>query len=55
MTASDQITAYVDKLGDWRGKTVARLRAVIRAASPPPRRAKSQCPCPSGRSACADT
>ena len=34
MTASDQITAYIDKLGDWRGKTVARLRAVIRAASP---------------------
>ena len=34
MTPSDQITAYIDKLGDWRGKTVARLRAVIRAASP---------------------
>ena len=34
MNPSDQITAYIDKLGDWRGKTVARLRAVIRAASP---------------------
>ena len=34
MTASEQITAYIDKLGDWRGKTVARLRAVIRATSP---------------------
>ena len=32
MTASDQTTAYIDKLGDWRGKTVARLRAVTRAA-----------------------
>jgi hypothetical protein len=34
MNPSDQITAYIDELGDWRGKTVARLRAVIRAASP---------------------
>jgi hypothetical protein len=34
MTPSDQITAYIDGLGDWRGKTVARLRAVICAASP---------------------
>lgn len=34
MTVSDQITAYIDKLGDWRGKLVARLRALIRAASP---------------------
>jgi hypothetical protein len=34
MNPSDQITAYIDALGDWRGKTVARLRAVIRAASP---------------------
>ena len=23
MNPSDQITAYIDKLGDWRGKTVA--------------------------------
>jgi hypothetical protein len=34
MNPSDQITAYIDALGDWRGKTVARLRAVICAASP---------------------
>jgi hypothetical protein len=34
MNPSDQITAYIDELGDWRGTTVARLRAVIRAASP---------------------
>jgi len=34
MNPSDQITAYIDELGDWRGKTVARLRAVIRAATP---------------------
>jgi hypothetical protein len=34
MKPSDQITAYIDELGDWRGQTVARLRAVIRAASP---------------------
>ena len=34
MNPSDQITAYIDKLGDWRGKTLGRLRAVIRAASP---------------------
>jgi hypothetical protein len=30
MNPSDQITAYIDKLGDWRGRTVTRLRAVIR-------------------------
>jgi hypothetical protein len=34
MDPSDQITAYIDKLGDWRGTTVARLRKLIRAASP---------------------
>ena len=34
MNPSDQFTAYLDKLGDWRGKTVARPRALIRAASP---------------------
>jgi hypothetical protein len=34
MNPSDQITAYIDALGDWRGKTVARLRAVVHAASP---------------------
>jgi len=34
MNPSDQITAYIDKPGDSPGKTVARIRAVIRAASP---------------------
>jgi hypothetical protein len=34
MNPSDQVTAYIDKLGDWRGTTVAWLRTVIRAASP---------------------
>ena len=34
MNPSDQITAYIDALGDWRGKMVAKLRAVIRGASP---------------------
>jgi hypothetical protein len=34
VTSSDQITAYIDKLPDWRGTTLARLRAVIRAAAP---------------------
>jgi hypothetical protein len=34
MNPSDRITAYIDDLGDWRGKLLARLRAVIRAATP---------------------
>ena len=34
MNPSEQITAYIDKLGDWRGKTLGRVRALIRAASP---------------------
>ena len=34
MNSSDQISAYIDKLGDWRGKTLGRLRILIRAASP---------------------
>ena len=34
MTPYDQITAYIDKLGDWRGKTLTKLRSVIRAVSP---------------------
>jgi hypothetical protein len=34
MNSSDQISAYIDKLGDWRGKTLGRLRALIRSASP---------------------
>jgi hypothetical protein len=34
MSASDQITAYIDRLGDWRGALLARIRKVIGAASP---------------------
>jgi hypothetical protein len=34
VTPSDQITAYIDKLPDWRGKTLARVRAIVRAAAP---------------------
>ena len=34
MTPSDQITAYIAKLGDWRGKTLERLRTLIRSAAP---------------------
>ena len=34
MNPSDQIPAYIDKLGDWRGKTLGRLRTLIRSASP---------------------
>jgi hypothetical protein len=34
MNASDQITAYIEQLGDWRGTLVGRLRTLVRAASP---------------------
>ena len=34
MNSSDQISAYIDKLGDWRGKKLGRLRTLIRSASP---------------------
>ena len=34
MNPSDHISAYIDKLGDWRGKTLGRLRTLIRSASP---------------------
>lgn len=33
MNASDQITAYVDGLRDWRGTMVRRLRTLITSAS----------------------
>ena len=33
-TASEEIDAKIAKLGDWRGETLARLRALIRAADP---------------------
>lgn len=31
---SELIDARIEELGDWRGETLARLRAVIRAADP---------------------
>jgi hypothetical protein len=34
MNASEQITKYIDGLADWRGKTVAQLRKLIRDAAP---------------------
>jgi hypothetical protein len=34
MTASDMIDRRIAELGDWRGKTLARLRALIREADP---------------------
>ena len=33
-SASQQIDQYIKDLGDWRGKTIARLRKVIREAAP---------------------
>jgi hypothetical protein len=33
MNASEQITAYIGGLKDWRGKMVGRLRSLIQAAS----------------------
>jgi hypothetical protein len=32
--ASASIDAKINKLGDWRGKTLAKVRAIIRAADP---------------------
>jgi len=32
--AAEQITNYLSGLSDWRGKLLARLRKVIRDASP---------------------
>jgi hypothetical protein len=34
MTAAQQIDARIAELGDWRGKTLARVRALIRQADP---------------------
>ena len=31
---ADAITARIKELGDWRGKTLARIRALIKAADP---------------------
>jgi hypothetical protein len=33
-SASQLIDARITELGDWRGKTLGRLRAVIKAADP---------------------
>ena len=33
-SASERITGYIDDLADWRGKMLAQLRALIRAAAP---------------------
>jgi hypothetical protein len=33
-SASKLIDARINELGDWRGKTLARLRALIKAADP---------------------
>ena len=32
--ASDRVTNYIDELGDWRGKVLARLRKLIHDAAP---------------------
>jgi hypothetical protein len=34
MTPSDMIDRRIDELGDWRGKTLSKLRALIQAADP---------------------
>ncbi len=33
-SATDVIDAKINELDDWRGKTLARIRAIIRAADP---------------------
>jgi len=33
-TAAEQIDARIKELGDWRGETLARVRALIKAADP---------------------
>src|SRR5262245_12115797 len=34
MNPSEQITKYIDGLGDWRGRLLARLRKLILGATP---------------------
>ena len=34
MTASKQIDTKIKELGDWRGKMLAKLRALIKQADP---------------------
>jgi hypothetical protein len=33
-SASEQIDAKIQELGDWRGKTLSKVREIIRAADP---------------------
>jgi|SRR5215207_2131995 len=33
-SASEQLDARIEELGDWRGKTLSRLRALIKQADP---------------------
>ena len=34
ISASDQIDARIAELGDWRGETLARIRALVKEADP---------------------
>ncbi len=34
MTASEQIDARIKELGDWRGRTLAKVRGIIKEADP---------------------
>ena len=34
MTASEQIDRRIEELGDWRGETLSRVRALIKEADP---------------------
>jgi hypothetical protein len=34
VSASDQIDARIAELGDWRGETLARIRALVKEADP---------------------
>ena len=34
MNVSEQIDKRISELGDWRGKTIAHLRKIVRGASP---------------------
>jgi hypothetical protein len=34
MNASKQIDEKIEELGDWRGKTLSKVRAIIKAADP---------------------
>lgn len=34
LTASQHIDNYIQELGDWRGKTLTRLRRLVREAAP---------------------